>query len=261
MAVTKFRWGTLKTVERPAIAVQLPTLEGISTLLDAGATIGCKPKHLVQFAIMGEMYARYIMKKPDPRVALLSIGEEEAKGNDVTREAFAALKRTSMNFIGNLDGKEVYQGKADVIVCDGFIGNVALKISESAAEMIGKALRKELTRTWYSKLGAWILRPAFANFKKAVDYSEYGGAPLLGVDGVCIIAHGGSSAKAIKNAVRVAGEFVRHKLNDHIVEDMETQLELQSRDGGPLPFWSEIKDRTRSMLEGASSRSKPEEED
>jgi glycerol-3-phosphate acyltransferase PlsX len=250
MAVTKFRWGTLQTVERPAIAVQLPTLDGISTLLDAGATIGCKAKHLVQFAIMGEMYARYILRKPDPKVALLSIGEEAGKGNDVIREAFAALERTSLKFIGNIDGKEVYQGKADVIVCDGFIGNVALKISESAAEMIGKVLRKELTRNWYSKLGAWVLRPAFANFKKAVDYSEYGGAPLLGVNGVCIIAHGGSSPKAIKNAIRVAGEFIRHRLNDHIVEDMETQLELQSVESGVLPFWAQVRDRTRSILEG-----------
>jgi hypothetical protein len=181
-------------------------------------------------------------------------------------EVVATYSYTPQNLLGSEReiipfSEEVYQGKADVIVCDGFLGNVALKISESAAEMMRKALRKELTRTWINKLGAWILRPAFGNFKKFVDYSEYGGAPLLGVDGVCIIAHGGSSAKAIKNAVRVAGEFIRHRLNEHIVEDMETQIELQAGAGGFPPCWSQVKDRTRHMFEGQPGREFPEGED
>jgi glycerol-3-phosphate acyltransferase PlsX len=245
MAHAKYRWGRLKGVERPAIAVQLPTPDGMTTLLDAGATLDCKPKHLVQFAIMGEMYARYILRKSDPRVALLSIGEEEAKGTDVIREAFTALKRSSVNFIGNLDGKEVYQGKADVIVCDGLIGNVALKISESAAEMMQGILRNELERSWQSRLGAFILKPAFRNLKKAVDYSEYGGAPLLGVNGICIIAHGRSSAKAIKNAIRVAGEFMENRVNEHIMEDLETFHEVSQTKSRPAPFWNFVKGKGR----------------
>jgi glycerol-3-phosphate acyltransferase PlsX len=249
MAHAKYRWGRLKGVERPAIAVQLPTTEGMTTLLDAGATIDCKPKHLVQFAIMGEMYSRYILRRPDPRVALLSIGEEEAKGNDVIREAFSVLKRSSLNFIGNLDGKEVYQGKADVIVCDGLIGNVALKISESAAEMMQDVLRRELSRTWQSRLGALILKPAFRNLKRSVDYSEYGGAPLLGVNGVCIIAHGRSSAKAIKNAIRVAGESIENRLNEHIMEEMEALHDLRQVQGRTVPFWDRVTGRGRSGRE------------
>jgi glycerol-3-phosphate acyltransferase PlsX len=234
MAVSKYRWGRLKGVERPAIAVTLPTVTGVTTLLDAGANIDCKAKHLVQFAIMGEAYARRILRKSNPTVALLNIGEEEAKGNDVIREAFSVLKRSSLNFTGNLDGKEFYQGRADVIVCDGLTGNVALKISESAAEMIGKVLRRELTRTWLNRLGALVLQPAFRNLKKAVDYSEYGGAPLLGVNGVCIIAHGGSTAKAIKNAIRVAGEFMETRLNEHITRDVEIACETDPGRGSAL---------------------------
>jgi glycerol-3-phosphate acyltransferase PlsX len=258
MAVSKFRWGCLKGVERPAIAVLLPTANGVTTLLDAGATINCKPRHLVQFAIMGEVYARYILRKENPRVALLSIGEEAAKGNDVIREAFAVLKRSPMNFIGNLDGKEVYHEKADVIVCDGLIGNVALKISESTAEMMQKVLREELSRTWRSRLGAYILKPAFVNLKKTVDYSEYGGAPLLGVNGVCIIAHGGSSAKAIKNAVRVAAEFSENRLNERIMEDVEVIRDLREARSRAVPFWNRVKGRARSLRDEPESDAPPD---
>jgi len=257
MAFSKYRWGRLKGVERPAIAVTLPTVTGVTTLLDAGANVDCKAKHLVQFGIMGEVYARYILRKKDPSVALLSIGEEDAKGNDVTREAFGTLRETNLNFIGNLDGKEVYQGRADVIVCDGMTGNVALKISESAAEMIGKVLRRELTRTWLNRLGALVLQPAFNNLKRAVDYSEYGGAPLLGVNGVCIIAHGGSSAKAVKNAVRVAGEFMKLRLNEHIIRDIASAREAREGGGRSAPFWSRVMGRGRSTREGAEEGSSP----
>ncbi len=247
MAVSKFRWGCLKGVERPAIAVILPTLKGVTTLLDAGATIDCKPKHLVQFAIMGEVYTRYILRKPDPRVALLNIGEEAGKGNDVIRGAFLALNRATLNFIGNLDGKEVYQGRADVIVCDGFVGNVALKISESVAEMVGSLLREELSRRWWNRFALLILKPAFRNFKKSLDYSEHGGAPLLGVNGICIIAHGGSTAKAIKNAIRVAGEFMKNRLNEHIIDELEARYELKEIDSKEVPFWNQMKDKTRTI--------------
>jgi len=249
MAASVLCWGTLPGVERPAIVVLLPTLTGVTSMLDVGATVDCKPKHLVQFAIMGEIYARCILKRDNPKVALLSIGEEAGKGNDVIRETFSILKRTPINFIGNVDGKEVYKAKADVVVCDGFIGNVALKISESLAEMIGELLRVELTRTWRYRLGALLLKPAFANFKKSVDYSEYGGAPLLGVNGICIIGHGSSTAKAVKNAIRIAAEFSAQKVNERIVADLAARIDLRDFEEKKIPFWSHVKEKTRAVLE------------
>jgi len=257
MAASVLAWGCLPGVERPAIAVLLPTLGGVTTLLDVGATVDCKPKHLAQFAIMGEIYARAILKKANPKVGLLSIGEEAGKGTDVIRETFAALKRMPLNFIGNVDGKEVYTGRADVVVCDGFIGNVALKISESLAEMISELLRAELTRTWRFRLGALLLRPAFANFKRTVDYSEYGGAPLLGVNGICIIAHGSSTAKAIRNAIRVAAEFSAQRVNESIVADLATRLDPRVFESRAVPFWSQVKERTRALIEERVRRGRP----
>jgi glycerol-3-phosphate acyltransferase PlsX len=221
---------------------------GVTMMLDVGATADCKPKHLAQFAVMGEVYARLILAR-QPHVALLSIGEEAGKGTDVIRETYAALKRMPINFIGNVDGKEVYKAKADVVVCDGFIGNVALKISESLAEMIGELLRQELTRTWRFKLGALLLKPAFANFKKSVDYSEYGGAPLLGVNGICIIGHGGSTAKAVKNAIRVAREFAAQRVNERIVADLAARTNVGDFEEKTIPFWSQVKEKTRAALE------------
>jgi glycerol-3-phosphate acyltransferase PlsX len=228
MATAMFRLGLLKGIERPAIAALLPTLRGVTVILDVGATVDCKPRHLFQFAVMGEVYARYILGVETPKVGILSIGEEDAKGNEVTKETFKHLKTSTLNFIGNVEGKEVYQGKADVIVCDGFIGNVALKISESLAMMINHLLRQEINRRWLYKVGAVLLIPAFRDFKKTVDYSEYGGAPLLGVTAPCIIAHGGSTAKAIKNAIRVARDFVASRVNDHILEDLTAIMDLDS---------------------------------
>ena len=257
MAASVLSWGTLPGVERPAIAALLPNLDGVTTVLDVGATVDCKPKHLVQFAIMGEIYTRCLLRKEAPRVGLLSIGEEAGKGNDVIRETFAALKRTSLNFIGNVDGKEIFKGKADVVVCDGFTGNVALKVSESLAEMIAELLRKELTRTWRYRLGALLVKPAFANFKKSVDYSEYGGAPLLGVNGICIIGHGSSTAKAIKNAIRVAAEFSKQRVNERIVEELEARVDLQQFESRTVPFWSTVKEKTRALLEERVRRGLP----
>jgi glycerol-3-phosphate acyltransferase PlsX len=254
MAASVLSWGTLPGVERPAIAVLLPTLSGVTTMLDVGATVDCKPKHLAQFAVMGEIYARSILKRENPKIGLLSIGEEAGKGNDVIRETFAALKRMPINFIGNIDGKEVYKGKADIVVCDGFIGNVALKISESVAEMISELLRAELTRTWRFRLGALLLKPAFAHFKKTVDYSEYGGAPLLGVNGICIIGHGGSTAKAIKNAIRVAAEFSAQRVNERIVADLAARADHRYFEEKTIPFWSHVKEKTRAILEERARR-------
>ena len=217
MATAMVTLGSLPGVERPAIALIVPTLRGQSILLDAGANADCKPRHLLQFAIMGDIYARQVMGKKSPTVGLLSIGEEESKGNELTREAFKELEEErSLNFTGNVEGREVFSGAADVIVCDGFTGNIALKISESAAEFFTVLLKEELEKGLVGKLGALLTRGAFRRFKKRVDYTEYGGAPLLGVGGMCIISHGRSTAKAIKNAIRVAAECVENKVIEHI---------------------------------------------
>ena len=217
MATAMVTLGSLPGVERPAIALIVPTLRGQSILLDAGANADCKPRHLLQFAIMGDIYARQVMGKKSPTVGLLSIGEEESKGNELTREAFKELEeQRSLNFTGNVEGREVFSGAADIIVCDGFTGNIALKISESAADFFTVLLKEELEKGLVGKLGALLTRGAFRRFKKRVDYTEYGGAPLLGVGGMCIIGHGRSTAKAIKNAIRVAAECVENKVIEHI---------------------------------------------
>ena len=219
MATALVVLGPLPGVERPAIAVVLPTLTGLAVLLDAGANVDCKARHLVQFAIMGNIYARDFLGLPRPRVGLLSIGQEESKGNELTREAFKELEdEASLNFIGNVEGYDVFNGTSDVIVCDGFTGNVALKISESVLETMFTLLREELGRDLRGKAGSLLLLPAFKRFRRRVDPSEYGGQPLLGVNGVCVISHGRSTAKAIKNAVRAAGECVTNKVIPHIRE-------------------------------------------
>ncbi len=219
MATALVVLGPLPGVERPAIAVVVPTLKGHAVLLDAGANVDCKPRHLTQFAIMGNVYARDFLGLPRPRLGLLSIGEEESKGNELTREAFKELEdEPSLNFIGNVEGRDVFSGNADVIVCDGFTGNVALKISESVLDAMFTLLREELSRDLRGKAGSFLLLPAFQRFKRRVDPWEYGGAPLLGVSGVCIISHGRSTAKAIKNAIRAAGECVSNQLIAHIRE-------------------------------------------
>jgi glycerol-3-phosphate acyltransferase PlsX len=217
--------GTMKELERPAIAARMPTLTGSSILLDVGANLDCKPRHLAHFALMGNVYAKDIMRLSTPRVGLLSVGEEEGKGNELTKEAFKELEELPIKFIGNVEGRDVYNGNADVIVCDGFIGNVSLKISEGIAETMIALIKQALTSSLLGKIGFLILKPAFKTFKKRVDYAEYGGAPLLGVNGVCIICHGGSNTKAIKNAVRLAGELVQNKVLDHIREEIEKDKE------------------------------------
>ncbi len=229
----------LNGVDRPAIAIQLPTLKGDAILLDAGANVDCKTSQLFQFGIMGHVFAEYILGKQNPRVGLLSIGEEDGKGNEIVKEAFQMLKASHINFMGNVEGKEVYRGNADVIVCDGFTGNVALKISESLAEMIGTNLKRMFQSNWLSKLGYLLLKPQLDEFKKKVDYSETGGAPLLGVNGVVIIAHGSSSPKAIKNAINRARELSEKNINAHIREGIESNLTDVEASKGTI--WKQIK--------------------
>jgi glycerol-3-phosphate acyltransferase PlsX len=229
MATAMVVLGSLPEVERPAIAAVMPTLKGNCVLLDVGANVDCKPRQLLQFAIMGNIYAKDIMGKSNPRVGLLSIGEEETKGNELTKEAYKALEEeSSLIFVGMVEGSDLFSGIVDVVVCDGFTGNVALKFSESVAEMIGVLLREEFAKTLPNRLGYLLTRSAFQRFKKRVDYTEYGGAPLLGVNGICIISHGRSTAKAMKNAMRVAGECVQNRVITHIREGVHDSLKMRS---------------------------------
>jgi phosphate acyltransferase len=221
MATAKFVQTMLPGVDRPALASAFPTLKGTPVVVvDVGANVDCNPNMLAQFAVMGEIYSRVIFHTQRPRVGLLSIGEEEHKGNELTRAATPLLKALPLNFIGNVEGRDIYTGETDVIVCDGFIGNVALKVSEGLVEMVYKMLRESLEATITRKIGYVLARTAFKEFKKRVDYSEYGGAPLLGVKGVCIITHGRSNANAIKNAIRVAAEFAEGKINEQIEAEL-----------------------------------------
>lgn len=232
MAVAMFVVGVLRGVDRPAIAAVLPNLKGFSVLLDVGANIDPKPWHMFQFAVMGHVYARDILGIERPRVGLLSVGAEEGKGNDLTKETYEQLKDSSLNFLGNVEGRDIYNGHCDVVVTDGFTGNVALKISESLADMVGSMIREELMRDVRSKVAAALAKPAFGRFKRRVDYTEMGGAPLLGIDGAAIICHGASPVKAIKNAVRVAAEWAKAGLNDHIRMALENEIARGSRDEG-----------------------------
>jgi glycerol-3-phosphate acyltransferase PlsX len=221
MAIAKMVLGKVPGVDRPAISGVFPTFKGTPVVVvDVGANVDCEPQMLAQFAVMGEIYSRLVLKIKNPRVGLLSIGEEEHKGNALTRDATPLLKELGLNFIGNVEGGDIFSGHTDVIVCDGFVGNVALKVSEGLVEMIGNMLRESLKATVTRQIGFLLSRSAFADFKKRVDYSEIGGAPLLGVKGVCIICHGRSNANAIKNAIRIAGDFASSNMNLRIEEGL-----------------------------------------
>src|SRR5580698_10733071 len=220
MALAKMVLGALPGVDRPSLAKMLPTSSGSPcVLLDVGANVDCKPHNLAQFAVMGEMYARSVLKIKEPRVGLLSIGEEETKGNELTREAFPLLKALPIRFIGNVEGRDIFSGLADVIVCDGFVGNVALKTSEGVGRFVRDVLRESLTRTVTAQVGALLSRKAFNEFRRRLDYREYGGAPLLGVRGVCIIGHGSSNDRAIFNGIRVAYESAVAGTNARIEQE------------------------------------------
>lgn len=228
MATAKTVQGMVPGVERPALASAFPTMKGTpSLIIDVGANVDSSAIMLAQFAIMGEIYSRVIFQINRPRVGILSIGEEEHKGNDLTRTATPLLKKLPINFIGNVEGRDVFTGTVDVIVCDGFIGNVTLKVSEGIVEVFKHMLQESLRATITRQIGYVLSRAAFTDFKKRVDYSEYGGAPLLGVKGVCIICHGRSNANAIKNAIRVGQELAAGGINERI----ESELRAASQNG------------------------------
>lgn len=217
MAAALWHLRRLPGVSRPAIATVMPTLEGSCIVLDMGANVDCKSKHLVQFALMGSIYAQSVLHVSQPRVGLLTIGEEEGKGNQLTQESHPLLKASGLNYIGHVEGRDIPKGAADVVVCDGFVGNVVLKFAEGLAEAIFSLIKAEIKKHPLTALiSKLLLKPPFSRIKKRMDPAEYGGAPLLGVGGVAIIAHGGSSAKAIKNAVKAAGEFVEKGINRQI---------------------------------------------
>jgi glycerol-3-phosphate acyltransferase PlsX len=221
MAIAKMVLGKVPGVDRPALSGVFPSLKGTPVVVvDVGANVDCEPAMMAQFGLMGQIYSRLVLKVKNPRVGLLSIGEEEHKGNALTRDATPLLKDMAFNFIGNVEGGDLFSGHADVIICDGFVGNVALKVAEGLAEMMSKMLKESLTATISSKIGYALSRSAFKDFKKRIDYSEIGGAPLLGVKGVCIICHGRSDANAIKNAIRVAAEFASSNMNQRIEEEL-----------------------------------------
>lgn len=208
----------LEGVERPGIAIIFRGLSGTAMLIDVGANIAPKPNHLMQYAIMCDAYSKYILGKANPSVGLLNVGEEETKGTEFVKEAHQLLSASKLNFIGNIEGRHIFDAKVDIIICDGFIGNAVLKVSEGIAEVMVTLLKREINKSIFRQISGLMFLPVLKALKKDMDYSEYGGAPLLGVDGICIIGHGRSNAKAIKNAIRVSGEFAKYQVNQHIIE-------------------------------------------
>jgi len=213
--------GRLKGVSRPGIASLFPTLKEPVTIMDIGANVDCRAQHLFQFAIMASACSGILLGKESPRIGLLSIGEETGKGNALVKETYSMLSQSKLNFIGNVEGRDIYRGDVDVVVCDGFVGNITLKVSEGLAEAVQQMMRTEIMKTWRAKIGYLLIRKALGDFRKRVDYAEYGGAPLLGINGTGIISHGKSNAMAIKNAILVAGEMVRHGINETIRTSLE----------------------------------------
>ncbi|MBI2358227.1 MAG: phosphate acyltransferase PlsX [Deltaproteobacteria bacterium] len=256
MATGMFVLGNLPHVERPAILVVVPTLTHAAVIIDAGATVDCKPRHLLQFALMGSIYAESVLGTPRPRVGVLSNGEEEGKGNDLTRAASEQIAATALNFIGYVEGRDICGGNIDVVVCDGFTGNVTLKTMEGVAHFTVAVLKDAFQKNTLSRLGYLLSRKALREAFARLDHTEYGGALLLGLDGVAIIAHGGSSPKEIKNAIRVAGEAVSHDVNRRITEVLE-ELSHQAGDKFPGKIWRRI----RSKIETAGEKNAVEEEE
>lgn len=221
MAASLMHLKRLPGVSRPAIATLIPTLEGMCTLIDVGANVDCKPKHLLQFAVMGSVYFKDIFGSEFPKIGLLNIGEEETKGDELRLAAYDLLKGSGLNFVGNLEGKDVLQGKADVVVCDGFVGNIILKFGESVSEMILTLMKGEINKKFLWQTSAYLLRKVFKNVKRKINYEEYGGAPLLGISGLSIICHGDSSDKAIKSAIGVASELISKRINQEICAQIQ----------------------------------------
>ncbi|RLD99416.1 MAG: phosphate acyltransferase PlsX [Aquificota bacterium] len=240
MVAAKLLLGTLEGVSRPGIAVTLPARHGPFLLIDAGANVGSRPENLLEFAIMGHLYSKYIMGCDNPRVGLLSIGEEEVKGDGLMRTSFQLLRKaTQLNFVGNVEAKEIFNNQADVVVCDGLVGNLALKVGESAVSLMGYYLKGEFSKGLRGKLAYFLFKPSLERIKRRTDYEEYGGAPLLGVNGICIICHGSSNAHAIANAIKVACDFAEKRLNKRIKADLEAVKESL---GLGRKFWPSFRD-------------------
>jgi len=231
MALAMFTLGRIRGISRPAIATLLPTLTGHMLMLDVGANVDCKPQHLLEFSIMGAAYAKYVVGVINPKIAVLSNGSEPGKGNHLTIASYDLLHKSKLNFIGNIEGDEIFKGKADVVVCDGFIGNVVLKVSESIPDIISEFLREEIKKSFWYKIGFLLAKPAFRVLRTKTDYSEFGGAPLLGVDGACIISHGRSNARAIRNAILKALKFSKEKVNDKIERAIKNCIVLSQIKG------------------------------
>lgn len=226
MASALLGLGRIKGIDRPAIAGVLPSESGYTVLLDVGANVDCKPQNLLQFGVMGYLYAQKVLGMANPRVGLLSNGEEETKGSELTLASYPLLQKAGFNFVGNVEGRDIFKGTVDVVVCDGFLGNIVLKSSEGIAGALYKTLRDEINRSWLAKIGLVMAVKALVRFKKRIDYTEYGGAPLLGVNGVSIICHGSSTAKAVKNGIRVAIESVNNHLVSEILDSI-SQIEMR----------------------------------
>ena len=221
VAASMIKLRTLPGIYRPGIAAVLPTETNVFVLMDAGANIDARPEHLLQYAFMGSVYSRHVLGYKNPTVGLISLGEEDVKGNEMTKEVFKLLKKSSLNFVGNIEGRHLFEDPVEVVVCDGFVGNVILKTCESISVAIFQWLKHELSRTPMRKLGAFMARESFRTIKDKTNYEEYGGSPLLGVNGICIIAHGSSTPLAVKNALRVAAESIEHQVNPHIIDEVQ----------------------------------------
>ncbi|MCS6875831.1 MAG: phosphate acyltransferase PlsX [Aquificaceae bacterium] len=224
LTVGKFIIGSIQELDRPAIAVALPNPKGKTVLIDVGANVDCKPHHLLHFAVIGHTYAEEILGISKPRVGVLSIGEEEGKGNELVKETYPLLKASKLNFVGNAEGRDIYAGTFDVIVCDGFVGNIILKASESLGFAVLHMIKEEVEKSLLAKLGALLIKPALNNFKKKADFTEYGGIPLLGAKKPVIITHGRANAKAIRNAIKVANEFLTHHFNERLSENLRSLI-------------------------------------
>jgi glycerol-3-phosphate acyltransferase PlsX len=221
--------GSIEGVHRPALSLLVPTLSGHTLLIDVGANVNCLPQHLEQFAVMGRIFMESVMGLKEPRIALMSIGEEKTKGNDLTKEVYARLMASAMNFIGNVEGKDIYSGKADVIVSDGFTGNIALKVSEGVVDTMFNMARTEIMKNLFAKIGFLLMKRHLKKLYKRVDYSEYGGAQLMGINGVCIIGHGRSNVVAVKNAVKMAKDFVKNRVQEKIQSEISLLTEEAER--------------------------------
>ncbi len=229
VACGMFILGRIKGVQRPALAGVLPTEKKPCVLIDVGANVDSRPEHLLQFGLMADVLARCVLGFEKPSVGILSIGEEEGKGNATVKEAFDLFRDSQLNFIGNVEGRDIFTGDVDVVVCDGFVGNIALKLSEGLAHSMGKIMKRELKSSWLSKLGALLSFRAFRRFKKVVDYAEYGGAPLLGLKGIAVVCHGKSNPKAMTNAILVAARYVSNKAHEHLATELETHRALSEK--------------------------------